>query len=120
MILLSRRFLPLSLTSLLLALTTHCVQGTETEEKSNSHQFSEEQKNWWAVQPLRSGKIDAPGNPIDFFVQRKLKGETLNLAEKAGPYEFIRRAKYDLLGLPPQPKEVEGFVQSWKKNPVSW
>ena len=90
----------------------------ETDEKSNSHQFSEEQKNWWAVQPLRSGKVVAPGNPIDFFVQRKLKGETLNLAEEAGPYEFIRRASYDLWGLPPKAKEVEDFVKSFEKDPL--
>ncbi|MBT4665075.1 MAG: hypothetical protein HOB63_01010, partial [Opitutae bacterium] len=66
MVLLSRRFLPLSLTSLLLAFTAHSVQGTEAGEEINSHQFSEEQKNWWAVQPLRPGKVDGPGNPIDF------------------------------------------------------
>ena len=87
-------------------------------EKINPHQFSEEQKNWWAVQPLRVGKVDGPGNPIDFFVQRKLKGENLTLANQAGPYEYIRRASYDLWGLPPKPKEVEDFVKSFEKDPL--
>ena len=108
-----------SLAGLISSIVIHSVRAIEADETSNSHQFSEEQKNWWAVQPLQSRKVDGPGNPIDFFVQRKLRDQTLTLAKEAGPYEFIRRAKYDLLGLPPQPKEVEGFVQSWKKNPAS-
>ena len=119
MVLPSRRFLTIILTSLTLVLTAHSVQGTESGEEINSHQFSEEQKNWWAVQPLRSGKVDGPGNPIDFFVQRKLKGQSLTLAKEAGPYEFIRRANYDLLGLPPGPDEIDAFVQSWEKDPAT-
>ncbi len=113
-----RRFLPIRLASLTLALTALYAKGTEADEKSNSHPFSEEQKNWWAVQPLRAEKGDGPGNPIDFFVKRKLKGENLSLAKEAGPYEFIRRASYDLWGLPPKPKEVEVFVQSFEKDPL--
>ena len=31
-------------------------------------------------------KVDGPGNPIDFFVKRKLKGENLSLAN--GTYEL--------------------------------
>ncbi|MDC0157375.1 DUF1549 and DUF1553 domain-containing protein [Verrucomicrobia bacterium] len=115
----SCKVLLFSLAGLISTFVIHSVRAMETDEKSNSHQFSEEQKNWWAVQPLRSGKVDAPGNPIDFFVQRKLKGETLNLAEEAGPYEFIRRANYDLLGLPPGPDEIDAFVQSWEKDPAT-
>ena len=113
-----RRFLPIRLASLTLALTVHYANGTEGDGKSNSHPFSEEQKNWWAVQPLRTEKVDGPGNPIDFFVKRKLKGENLSLAKEAGPYEFIRRASYDLWGLPPKPEEVEVFVQSFEKDPL--
>ena len=40
------------------------------------------------------------------------------MAEEAGPHEYIRRANFDLLGLPPKPKEVEDFVQSWQKDPA--
>ena len=89
----------------------------EDEDGSNSPQFSEEQRNWWAVQPLRSPEVDYKGNPIDFFVKRKLKGENLSLAEEAGPFEFIRRANFDLLGLPPTPDEIDAFVKSWEKDP---
>ena len=41
------------------------------------------------------------------------------MAEEAGPHEYIRRANFDLLGLPPKPKEVEDFVQSWQKDPAT-
>ena len=100
-----------SMAGLISTFLIHAVRAMETNEKSNSHQFSEEQNNWWAVQPLRQGRIDGPGNPIDFFVQRKLKGETLNLAEEAGPYEFIRRASYDLWGLPPKATTESSHVK---------
>jgi hypothetical protein len=110
------KLLPLSLAGLIFALSVHSAQGMEAVEESNSHQFSEEQKNWWAVQPLRAGKVDGQGNPIDFFVKRKLKGESLTLAEEAGPYEYVRRANFDLLGLPPTPDEIDAFVKSWEKD----
>jgi hypothetical protein len=108
-----------SLAGLISTIVIHSVRAMEADETSNSYQFSEEQKNWWAVQPLRSGKVDGPGNPIDFFVQRKLRGQTLTLAKEAGPYEFIRRANYDLLGMPPGPDEIDAFVQSWEKDPTT-
>ena len=41
------------------------------------------------------------------------------MAEEAGPHEYVRRANFDLLGLPPKPKEVEDFVQSWQKDPAT-
>jgi hypothetical protein len=112
----SLKLIPLNLANLALALTVHYLQGTEADKEINSHQFSEEQKNWWAVQPLQPGKIDGLGNQIDFFIQKKLNDKNLTLAVKAGPYEFIRRANYDLLGLPPTPDEIDAFVQSWEKD----
>ena len=112
-----RKLFTLSLAGLISPYLVHSVRAMEADERSNSHQFSEEEKNWWAVQPLRKGKVDGPGNPIDFFVQKNLKGENLTSAEEAGPYEFIRRASYDLLGLPPTPDEIDAFVKSWEKDP---
>jgi len=117
MLLLWHKLISSAVLTLIFCLVAPIGQAMDSE-KINSHQFSEEQKNWWAVQPLRLGKVDGPGNPIDFFVQRKLKGENLTLANQAGPYEYIRRANYDLWGLPPKPKEVEAFVKSFEKDPL--
>ena len=117
MLLLWHKLISSAFVTLIFCLMAPIGQAMDSE-KINSHQFSEEQKNWWAVQPLRLGKVDGPGNPIDFFIKRKLKGENLTLANQAGPYEYIRRASYDLWGLPPKPKEVEAFVKSFEKDPL--
>ena len=69
--------------------------------------------------PLRSEKGDGQGNSIDFFVKRKLKVETLTLAEEAGTTRIHSAGQLRSLGLAPQPKEVEDFVQSWQKDPAT-
>jgi len=113
------KLLPLSLAGLISALTIHSVQGMEAKEGSSSNQFSQEQKSWWAVQPLRATKVNYKGNPIDFFVKRKLSENGLRFSKPAGPYEFIRRTSFDLLGLPPTSGEIDAFVQSWQKDPAT-
>ena len=42
-----------------------------------------------------------PANPVDYFIQKKLESNELQLSQQTGPYEFIRRATFDLIGLPP-------------------
>ena len=40
----------------------------------------------------------------------------MQLSPQAGPYEFIRRASLDLIGLPPSESETGAFADSWEKN----
>src|SRR6185437_7018393 len=49
-------------------------------------------------------------NPIDQFVFAKLAEKGLSPSRPADRRTFIRRASYDLLGLPPTPEDVEAFV----------
>jgi len=79
--------------------------------------FSEREKAWWAIQPIRKNTLNFPANPVDFFIQEKLEPNELELSPQAGPYEFIRRASFDLIGLPPSESETEAFADSWKNNP---
>ena len=62
--------------------------------------------NWWSLQPLK--QTDATS--IDQLVDRKLAEKHLSPAETADRRTLIRRATYDLIGLPPTPEEVESFV----------
>ncbi len=48
-------------------------------------------------------------NPIDAFILARLESEGLAPAPEADPRTLIRRASYDLTGLPPTPEEVEAF-----------
>ena len=56
-------------------------------------------------------KLDASNAlPIDRFLQQKLSSATLAYSGPVSPTQFIRRATFDLTGLPPTWEEVEAFV----------
>jgi hypothetical protein len=73
--------------------------------------------NHWAFKPLRSQKTPKtrdsrwPLSPIDSFVLARLEMENLQPAHGAQKRVLIRRATFDLTGLPPSPKQVEQFVE---------
>ena len=71
----------------------------------------------WAFRPLQMPAIPltpAPAttvrNPIDAFVQTRLRAEGLAPAPEAPRETLIRRVTLDLTGLPPSPAEVDAFV----------
>jgi hypothetical protein len=49
-------------------------------------------------------------NPIDSFVLARLETEGLKPSEEADRATLLRRASFDLTGLPPTPSEVDSFV----------
>ena len=50
-------------------------------------------------------------SPIDNFIEAKLEEKHLAPARPADKLTLIRRATFDLTGLPPTPKEVEDFLR---------
>ncbi len=74
-------------------------------------------KTHWAFQPVvrpevpRSSGTARARNPIDQFIAARLEKEGLRPAPEAERVILIRRLKFDLLGLPPTPEEVDAFVQ---------
>ncbi|MHC4995244.1 MAG: DUF1549 domain-containing protein, partial [Planctomycetota bacterium] len=73
----------------------------------------------WAYQPIKSPMPPKKGvHPIDAFVQRKLDEAGLKPAGEADKLTLIRRATYDLTGLPPTPEEVEVFLAD--DSPGAW
>ena len=75
-------------------------------------------KSFWSFQPLLKALPPAvpsappswQSNPVDRFVFAKLQEKGLKPQAATDPRSFIRRASFDLLGLPPSPEEVEAFV----------
>ena len=75
-----------------------------------------EQRTFWSFQPLR--KAGAPAvrdaawvqSPVDRFVLAKLEEKNLKPAPAADKRALLRRAFYDLTGLPPTPEQVDTFV----------
>jgi hypothetical protein len=53
---------------------------------------------------------DRVRNPIDAFILQRLQQEQLDPAPLADKYALVRRAYFDLLGLPPTPEQVQNFV----------
>ncbi|MEX2112664.1 MAG: PSD1 and planctomycete cytochrome C domain-containing protein, partial [Pirellulales bacterium] len=73
-------------------------------------------KSHWAFQPLEAPpqpavkQADWPQTPLDVFVLAQLEGQGLAPSPPADRRTLIRRASYDLLGLPPTAEEVEAFA----------
>ncbi|MFC5454867.1 PSD1 and planctomycete cytochrome C domain-containing protein [Prosthecobacter fluviatilis] len=67
----------------------------------------------WAYQPVKKPAVPAGQHPIDFLLAVK------DPAPAADPRTFIRRATFDLTGLPPTPEEVEAFTAAYSKDPAS-
>jgi hypothetical protein len=76
----------------------------------------------WAFQPITAPAIPAIGianiNAIDSFVVAKLSDKALSLAPRANRRTLIRRAYFDLLGLPPTAEEVDAFEKD--SDPHAW
>src|SRR5688572_11398044 len=71
---------------------------------------------WWSFRkPVRPTvptvkNAAAVRNPVDAFILAKLEQQGLTLSGPAEPRTLVRRAYFDLHGLPPTPEQVEQFV----------
>ena len=86
-------------------------------------EITDEQRNHWSFRAVKTPLApDAPKawaqNSIDAFVYRKLHKRKLTPVSLAAKHTLIRRATFDLLGLPPSPEEVEAFVAD--NSPGAW
>ncbi len=85
-------------------------------EKPKGYQFTEEQKKFWAFQPIRDFSPPPVRNvawctsPIDRFILAGLEENGLLPARPAGKLALLRRATFDLTGLPPTEQEIESFL----------
>jgi mono/diheme cytochrome c family protein len=77
---------------------------------------TEADRHFWSFQPLKRAEppsLKSQGwcrTPIDRFIMAKLEGKGLAANTAADRGKLIRRAYFDLIGLPPTPAEVEAFI----------
>lgn len=83
----------------------------------------EESRSHWAFQPIKNPPVpkvsDKSGfvkTDVDRFILAKLKENGLTPSPALEKRELIRRAAYDLIGLPPTPEEVEDFIKDKSPN----
>src|SRR5205823_4495957 len=73
-------------------------------------------RDFWAFQPPNAAAVpavrhaDQVRNPIDAFLLQKLEEKGLALAPEADRATLMRRACFDLTGLPPEPADLEAFL----------
>ncbi len=81
-------------------------------------------RQWWAFQPLSKvtppKDVDVPphGNDVDRFILAKSATHGLTLPPRAGERQLLRRATFDLHGLPPTPDELQAFQHD--RDPDAW
>ncbi|TXT34964.1 MAG: signal peptide protein, partial [Planctomycetota bacterium] len=79
-------------------------------------------ENLWAYRPLRRPDLPSNGasNAVDVFLKARLSVLDLEAAPPADRRTLIRRATFDLIGLPPTPEEVEAFVRDSRSDDAAF
>jgi mono/diheme cytochrome c family protein len=92
------------------------VEPLPTPSAEKKPLFTDEQKSFWAFQPPVKHatpmvqQLAWVQSPLDAFILSGLEAKGLSPAPPADKRTLIRRATFDLLGLPPTPDEVEAFL----------
>jgi hypothetical protein len=88
--------------------------GAPWPQKMADFRPAKSSRQHWAFEPVRPfAPPDAGGEalgPIDRFLAAKLREKGLHSVGRADKQTLIRRATFDLTGLPPTPEEVEAFL----------
>ena len=81
------------------------------EKEKEPYDWSRFRKEHWAFRP-----IEKQTGTIDQFVRARLQKAGLKPNEPAAERVLIRRACFDLIGLPPTPGQVEAFLKDSSPN----
>lgn len=89
---------------------------TPRQPATSSPTTPEARTKWWSLQPVQRPKVPPlqssswAKSPFDAFIAAELKKKGLAPAAAADRRTLIRRATFDLTGLPPTPEDVRAFV----------
>jgi len=89
---------------------------TLSEVEARGLQVTGEDRQFWSFQPLTRPDVPEATDPswarnaIDAFILRKLDEAGISPSKEADKRTLIRRAYFDLIGLPPSPEEIEAFM----------
>ncbi len=81
-----------------------------------------EAKNYWAFQPLKAHtpptvkNLGWVRNPLDAFILARQEAQGLKANAPPEKHVLLRRAYFDLIGLPPSPEEVDAFLKDTSAN----
>lgn len=92
------------------------VWPASTNTTAAKSPISSEARKHWSFQPIKNYKppqVKQEGwikSPIDRFILAKLEEKNLQPAPPASKLTLLRRATYDLTGLPPTTQEIDAFL----------
>ncbi|MFM7058707.1 MAG: DUF1553 domain-containing protein [Planctomycetota bacterium] len=79
-------------------------------------------RDWWSLQTPKPPQPPAASpwatGPIDAWIEAGLARNNLTPAPEADRTTLIRRLSFDLLGLPPEPADVQAFLSD--RSPDAW
>ncbi len=85
---------------------------------ADDFQVTDEHRRFWAFQPVHTPQLPEVRNharaktPIDRFIVAQLEEKGLAQAPPADKRTLLRRAYFDLIGLPPTPEQVRAFIEN--------
>jgi mono/diheme cytochrome c family protein len=88
--------------------------STRPVDPDKGFRITDKDREFWSFQPVK--RVPAPAvagamkSPIDNFVLAKLQEAGLKAAPTADRRTLVRRATFDLIGLPPTPDEMEAAL----------
>ena len=103
-------------------MTVEHSQGPGGEHQETGHGKGDPHRRYGQREAVEERRQDRPGaapevddpawaeNPIDAFIYDRLAENGLEPSPEADLITLIRRATYNLTGLPPTPEEIEAFV----------
>ena len=100
--------------------------GLTTDVVTEEFPLEARRQSHWAWQPIRNAdapKVSHAGWPrstIDRFIIAKLDEHGLEPAADADRRTLIRRAYFDVIGLPPSPEEVQQFLNDKDETPAAF
>ena len=94
----------------------------EPAEIAKGSGITEEERSFWSFQPIRKPAIpktkakDRARTPVDAFLVAALTKQNLAFSPDAQKVTLLRRACFDLTGLPPTSSEVESFLADTSRD----
>jgi hypothetical protein len=91
--------------------------AVKPSDAGKTFEITPEQRRFWAFQPMAKPTPppvkDAswPRAELDRFILAALEARGLKPAKPADRRTLIRRATFDLIGLPPTPEEIDAFLK---------
>ena len=95
---------------------------TEVAKTKKLTGLSDEARSHWAYQPVKKPAVPAVkyrawcATPVDAFIVQKLEEKQMIPAKPATKTTLLRRATYDLTGLPPTISEIRAFLTDGSPN----